>query len=101
MKGNKVKIKLLVAMATTLIGGLSLVGCNEEEVSAPVSLNSFTDTEVTAMLGENYELPTSTVTDTNGKEYQTVYKVWNSSGKEMIISDNAFFVDSMENYVIG
>ena len=101
MKGNKVKIKLLVAMATTLICGLSLVGCNEEEVSAPVTLNSFTDTEVTAMLGENYELPTSTVTDTNGNEYQTVYKVWNSSGKEMVISDNAFFVDSMENYVIG
>ncbi len=101
MKVQKIKTKLFVAMATTLIGGLALVGCKEEVVATPVTLDGFTDTEVTATLGENYELPTSVVVDTNGNEYTPVYKVWNSDGKAMTVSDNAFFVDSMENYVIG
>lgn len=101
MKGKNIKIKLLVAMATTLMSGFALMACEKETPSAPtVTLDGFTNAEVTAKLGENYELP-ATIKDTDGNEYPAVYKVWNESGKEMTISDNAFFVESMEDYVIG
>ena len=93
---------MLAVAALAVIGGVTLAGC-EEEAATPavlVTLENFTDAEVTAVLGEEFTLPEAKATGTDGNGYDVCYTVKNAAGKQVAVAENTFSVAQLGDYFI-